>query len=150
MQKRPRYGLYAIVALSVLISFFPIVWLILTSFKNTAGIYAWPPQYWPDPFTFENYVSIFTNSPELLRYILNSFIVGVGATAVTLLLGGMAAYALSRLGLRFAGVLMVAILAVSMFPPVSLLPSLFQNFLNFGLLNTYTGLVLAHAGLFLP
>ena len=119
MPKRPRYGLYAIVSLSVLISFFPIVWLILTSFKNTAGIYAWPPQYWPDPFTLDNYISIFSNSPELLRYILNSFIVGAGCTAITLLLGGLAAYALSRLRLRFAGILMVGILAVSMFPPVS-------------------------------
>jgi multiple sugar transport system permease protein len=150
MTKRPRYVLFVLVAVSVFISFFPIVWLILTSFKNTAGIYAWPPQYWPDPFTLGNYTSIITNSPELLRYILNSFIVAIGCTAITLTFGGLAAYALSRLGLRFAGVLMVFILAVSMFPPVSLLPSLFQNYLNLGLLNSYTGLILAHAGLFLP
>jgi multiple sugar transport system permease protein len=97
-----------------------------------------------------NYTSIITNSPELLRYILNSFIVAIGCTAITLTFGGLAAYALSRLGLRFAGVLMVFILAVSMFPPVSLLPSLFQNYLNLGLLNSYTGLILAHAGLFSP
>ena len=45
---------------------------------------------------------------------------------------------------------MIFIIAVSMFPPVSLLPALFQNFLNLGLLNTYTGLVIAHTGLFLP
>jgi hypothetical protein len=107
MKHKPRFGLYTIVAVSVVISFFPIVWLILTSFKNTAGIYAWPPQYWPEPFTLGNYISIFTNSPELLRYILNSFIVGVGATTITLLLGGLSAYALSRLGLGFAGVLMI-------------------------------------------
>jgi multiple sugar transport system permease protein len=43
MTKRPRYVLFVLVAVSVFISFFPIVWLILTSFKNTAGIYAWPP-----------------------------------------------------------------------------------------------------------
>jgi len=62
----------------------------------------------------------------------------------------VAVYALSRLKLRFAGLLMVGIWAVSMFPPVSLLPSLFQNFLQLGLLNSYTGLILAHAGLVLP
>ncbi len=150
MTKRPRIGLYALVALSVVISFLPIIWLILTSLKTTAGIYAWPPQYLPNPFTVDNYVKIVTESPELLLYVLNSFIVALGCTALTLTIGGLAGYALSRLGMRWGGVLMVFILAVSMFPPVSLLPSLFQNFLHLGLLNTYTGLIIAHAGLFLP
>lgn len=150
MRHRPRIGLYTLVILSVVISFLPIVWLILTSLKTTAGIYAWPPQYWPQPFTFENYIKIVTDSPELLLYVLNSFIVGLGCTVLTLTLGGLAGYALSRLKMRKAAVLMVFILAVSMFPPVSLLPSLFQNFLQLGLLNTYAGLIIAHTGLFLP
>ena len=150
MTKRPRIGLYALVALSVVISFLPIIWLILTSLKTTAGIYAWPPQYLPNPFTVDNYVKIVTESPELLLYVLNSFIVALGCTTLTLTIGGLAGYALSRTRMRWGAVLMVFILAVSMFPPVSLLPSLFQNFLHLGLLNTYTGLIIAHAGLFLP
>lgn len=150
MQQRPRIGLYVLVVLSIVISFLPIVWLILTSLKTTAGIYAWPPQYIPQPFTLENYRKILTDSPELLLYVWNSFVVALGCTVLTIGVGGLAAYALSRLGMKLAAPLMVGILAVSMFPPVSLLPSLFQNFLNMGLLNTYTGLILAHAGLFLP
>ena len=150
MQLRPRFGLYALVAVSVLVSFLPIIWLILTSLKTTAGIYAWPPQYIPDPFTLDNYINIIQNSPELLIYVWNSFVVGFGTTVFTLVFGSMAGYALSRLGMRRAGILMIFILAVSMFPPVSLIPSLFQNFLQFGLLNTYIGLIIAHTGLFLP
>ncbi|PRY19944.1 carbohydrate ABC transporter membrane protein 2 (CUT1 family) [Aliiruegeria haliotis] len=149
-RNRPRIGLYTLAIIASVISFLPIIWLILTSIKTTAGIYAWPPQYLPAPVTFQNYIDIFTKSPELLLYVLNSLIVGLGTTIVSLSLGGMAGYALSRLGMRRAGVLMVFILAVSMFPPVSLLPSLFQTFLNLGLLNTYTGLIIAHTGLFLP
>lgn len=147
---RSRIALYALVVLSVAVSFLPIIWLMLTSLKTTAGIYAWPPQYWPRPFTLDNYIKILNDSPELLLYVFNSFVVGLGCTAITLAIGGLAGYALSRLGMRWAGTLMIAILAVSMFPPVSLLPSLFQTFLNIGLLNTYTGLILAHTGLFLP
>lgn len=150
LKRRPRPILYILVAVSALVSFFPIIWLILTSLKTQAGVYAWPPQYWPDPFTLKNYIAIFTKSPELLRSVLNSFIVGFGVTVVVLVLGGMAGYALSRLRLRFAGPAMVLILAVSMFPPVSLLPAIFQTFLNLGLLNTYAGLIIAHSGLFLP
>ena len=150
MHKRTGVPLYVLVGLSVIISFLPIVWLILTSLKTSAGIYAWPPQYLPKPWTLENYRKILLESPELLLYVLNSFIVGIGCTLVTLAIGGLAGYALSRLHLKFAGVLMVMILAVSMFPPISLLPALFQNFLKAGLLNTYTGLIMAHTGLFLP
>lgn len=150
MAGKPRFGLYLVVVISVVISFFPIVWLILTSFKNTAGIYSWPPQYWPDPFTFENYYTILTETPELLRYVLNSFIVGLGCTILTLFAGGLAGYALSRLRMRFSTVVMVIILSVSMFPPITLLPSLFRLFVNYGLLNSYHGLILAHTGLFLP
>ncbi|TPW25751.1 carbohydrate ABC transporter permease [Pararhizobium mangrovi] len=147
---RPRIALYTLVVLSAVISFLPIVWLILTSLKTSTGIYAWPPQYLPQPFTLENYINIITNTPELLLYVVNSFIVGIGCTAASLALGGLAGYALSRLRIRGARVMMVAILAVTMFPPVSLLPSLFQTFLELGLLNTYTGLIIAHTGLFLP
>lgn len=147
---RSRILLYLLVALSVIVSFFPIIWLVLTSLKNTAGIYSWPVQYWPDPLTVKNYLSIFTETPELLRYVLNSFIVGVGCTVLTLFAGGLAAYALSRLRLRHAGIVMVMILSVSMFPPIALLPALFQSFLEQGLLNSFTGLILAHSGLFLP
>lgn len=150
MERRAGKGTYIVVIISVVISFFPIVWLILTSLKNTAGIYSWPPQYWPDPFTLENYVYIFTETPELLRYVVNSFIVGVGCTALTLAAGGMAGYALSRLRLRYSTGMMLAILSVSMFPPIALLPSLFQSFVNLGFLNSYWGLIVAHTGLFLP
>jgi multiple sugar transport system permease protein len=152
MRRAPRHriALYVLVTVSAVISFFPIVWLILTSVKTSHGVYAWPPQYWPDPFTLKNYIEIFTKSPELLRNILNSFIVGIGATGVTLIVGGLAGYALSRMRLRYAPVAMILILAVSMFPPVSLLPAIFQTFLKLGLLNTYAGLIIAHSGLFLP
>ncbi len=150
MENRPRFGTYSVVIISVVISFFPVVWLLLTSVKNTAGIYAWPPQYWPDPFTLENYWFIFTETPELLRYVVNSFIVGLGCTLLTLSAGGLAGYALARLRMRFSTGLMVIILSVSMFPPIALLPSLFQSFVNYGWLNSYLGLIVAHSGLFVP
>ena len=150
MQRQSRRSLYLLVTLSATVSFLPIVWLILTSLKTSSGIYAWPPQYLPDPFTLDNYIKIITNSPELLFYVLNSFIVGVGCTAVTLAFGGLTGFALSRLQMKWATGLMLFILAVSMFPPVSLLPSLFRSFLELGLLNTYSGLIIAHTGLFLP
>jgi multiple sugar transport system permease protein len=147
---RDRSALYAIVLITVALSFFPVVWLALTSLKSAADIYAWPVVLWPNPFTLENYARIFAESRELLRYILNSAIVATATTLGILSAGGLAAYALTRLALRGRTAILIGILAVSMFPPIALLPSLFDGFLRLGMLNTYPAIILAHSGLYLP
>lgn len=135
---------------TVVISFFPTAWLFLTSVKPRSEIYAWPISFLPKRFTFENYVHIVTQNSELLRYILNSLIVATATTFLILAIGGLAAYSLSRLTYRGRGVILVGILAVSMFPPLALLPSLFNMFLQVHMLSTYPALILAHTGLYLP
>lgn len=147
---RDRLGLWTVVVITVVVSFFPVVWLALTSLKSAADIYAWPLVLWPDPFTIENYTRIFQESRELLRYILNSFVVASATTLLILSIGGVAGYSLTRLTYRGRGLILLGMLAVSMFPPIALLPSLFDVFLRMGMLNTYPALVLAHAGLYLP
>ena len=149
-QKRASFGFYAIATITVVVSFFPTVWIFLTSIKTEADIYAWPLQYLPDPITAQNYLNILHETPELLRYILNSLIVATTTTAVILAFGGLAAYSLGRLTYRGRNLIMIAILAVSMFPPLALLPSLFNVFLELRLINTYPGLIIGHTGLYLP
>ena len=149
-RKPASFSFYILLALTVLISFFPTVWIFLTSIKTEAGIYAWPLQYLPAPATLENYLNLLTETPELLGYILNSFIVATSTTAVILACGGLAAYSLGRLTWRGRGFVLILILAVSMFPPLALLPALFNMFLELGLINTYSGLIIGHAGLYTP
>ncbi len=150
-RKNPAsWGFYIIAAITVIVSFFPTVWLFLTSIKTKAAIYAWPVEYLPNPVTLENYLNILNETPELLRYILNSFIVAATTTFVILACGGLAAYSLGRLTWRGRGFILVLILAVSMFPPLALLPSLFNMFLDLGLINSYPGLVIGHTGLYIP
>ena len=150
-RKNPAsWGFYIIAAITVIVSFFPTVWLFLTSIKTKAAIYAWPVEYLPNPITLENYLNILNETPELLRYILNSFIVAATTTFVILACGGLAAYSLGRLTWRGRGFILVLILAVSMFPPLALLPSLFNMFLDLGLINSYPGLVIGHTGLYIP
>ncbi len=148
--RRRPLGLYLVVAFTIIVSFFPTIWLFFTSIKTKADIYAWPVQFWPSPATLENYLAIWRDTPELLRYIFNSFIVASATTFVTLAFGGLAAYSLARFRYRGRNIVLFGILAVSMFPPLALLPSLFDLFLEVGLLNTYPALTLAHTGLYLP
>lgn len=143
-------GFYIIAAITVIMSFFPIVWLIITSIKTKADIYAWPVEYLPNPVTLDNYTNILAETPELLRYILNSFIVATTTTFIILAFGGLAAYSLGRLTYRGRNAILILILAVSMFPPLALLPSLFSMFLELKLINTYPGLVIGHIGLYMP
>ncbi len=148
--REPSVWFYLLVVATVVISLFPIVWLVLTSIKDTNQIYAWPIQYLPSPPTFENYRFIFTQTPEMLRYILNSFIISSSMTLFVLFVGGMAAYAISRLKFRGAEAVLIGVMAVSMFPPIALIPSLFLIFRTLGLINTYPGIILAHTALYMP
>lgn len=148
--KRNSPWLYVIAAFTVVISFFPIVWLLFTSLKPAADIYAWPPVYIPNPFTLKNYIWIITETPELLRYILNSFIVASTTTLCILGFGGLGAYSLTRLRYTGRHATMLGMLAVSMFPPIALLPAMFLTFMKLGLLNRYPSLIIAHTGLYMP
>lgn len=139
-----------IIIITVIVSFFPIIWLLLTSLKSASDIYAWPIIYLPKPPTLRNYIWIITETPELLRYILNSFIVGVSVTVVILSFGGLAAYSLTRYRYHGRHVIMLGVLAVSMFPPIALLPALFRMFMRLDLLNKYPAIMIAHTGLYLP
>ena len=149
-RRKTSWGFYTVAAITVMLSFFPTVWLFLTSIKEEADIYAWPVVYLPKPATLENYFNIFSETPELLRFILNSAIVSTATTFVILAFGGLAAYSLGRLTYRGRNLTLILILAMSMFPPLALLPSLFSTFLELRLINTYPGLIIGHTGLYIP
>jgi ABC-type glycerol-3-phosphate transport system permease component len=127
----------------------PLIWTISTSVKPTPEIFTSPPSFWPHTFTLEHYRTVLVER-DFGRYVLNSVLVGLGATVLALLVGALAAYALARLDHPRAGLLEKAILAGALFPPAVLLIPLYQVALRLGLLNTYLILILSHAALNLP
>jgi len=148
--KRTSIWFYVMAVVTVFISFFPTVWLFLTSLKPAVDIYAWPPVYLPNPPTLDNYIWIITETPEILRYILNSFIIASITTLIILVFGGLAAYSLTRLRYKGRNVAMLGILTVSMFPPIAIMPAIFLLFRRLGLINSYPSLIIAHTGLYMP
>jgi multiple sugar transport system permease protein len=139
----------AAAAIVVLNGFFPAVWILLTSLKTEIELVSKPITYWPHRPTLANYVQAFTDQP-LLRYLGNSLVVALAATAVSLLVASLAAYAIARLNLRHRQLILTCIVASSMFPLVTLLVPIFETMRAFGLLNTYTALVLPYTVLNLP
>jgi multiple sugar transport system permease protein len=96
-----------------------------------------------------NYYQAFTEKP-LHLFILNSVIVAGASTIITVFVAALAAYALTRLKMPKRNLLMSLLLAVSMFPLISLIVPLFQVMREIGLLNNYLSLILPYTVLSLP
>ena len=144
--KGPRLIAAAVVVFN---GFFPAVWILLTSLKSEAELVSKPITYWPVNPTMANYVQAFTDQP-LLRFLGNSFAVAIMSTIASLFVAALAAYAIARLNLKRKQLILTCIVASSMFPLVTLLVPIFETMRAFGLLNTYTALVLPYVVLNLP
>jgi multiple sugar transport system permease protein len=156
---------YAALLLVVVNGLFPAVWLLLTSFKPSGELRQLPITYWPETFTVQNYVSVFTENP-FGRFLLNSALVSVAATLLCVLFAALAGYALGRLNLPGRRALLTLIVMTSMFPALVLLVPLYRLFVGveipflseiFGspiftpnLLNTYWALIIPYVALSLP
>jgi len=142
--------LRAIAALVLVVNgLFPALWILLTSFKTEAELTQKPISWLPHAATLRNYVQAFSDQP-LLTFLFNSFMVALLSTALTLIVSVLAAYALARLNLRFRGLIMSVIIAVSTFPLVTLLVPLFETMRALNLLNSWTALILPYTVLSLP
>jgi multiple sugar transport system permease protein len=129
--------------------FFPAVWILLTSTKTETELIRFPVTYLPEAPTLTNYVVAFTTQP-LLRFMWNSFVVASLSTALCVLVSALAAYALTRLRMPGRNLIMAALLAIAMFPLISLMVPLFKVMRELGLLNTYLALILPYAVLSMP
>lgn len=129
--------------------FFPALWILFTSLKLEPELTQQPITWLPSDPTIQNYVQAFSDQP-LGLFLFNSFAVALLSTALTLLVSVLAAYALARLNLRYRGLILSLIIAVSTFPLVTLLVPLFEIMRALNLLNSWTALVLPYTVLSLP
>lgn len=139
-----RVGLLAIILTWCL---FPFLWLVLTSLKS-GGRALMSPSIFQGPFGLENYRAVMAEG--FLYNLRNSLIVASMTTVICITVGALAAYALVRLDLKRTALILAAILAVSLFPPVSLVPPLYSLWRSLGLLNTYPGLYIPYTAFTLP
>jgi ABC-type glycerol-3-phosphate transport system permease component len=136
-----RAALYVVLTAFALFMAQPFIWMVLTSLKNLDEVYRIPLSWWPDdPTNVGNYVRIFTERPFHL-YILNSFVVAIGATISTLIFSTLGGYTFAKLPVPGKEILFTLVLATIMLPfEVSAIP-LYLIFSNIGLANTYLGLI---------
>lgn len=145
-----RGGISIALGIFVFVTVAPIAWLLLSSFMWQSALITSPPDFSPSSFTFQNYVAVFGSAAELGRGIVNSLIVSVATTALALILGAPAAYALARLEIRHASTILLMVLAAQMFPAIVIAIPLFIAASKLGLVDTRFSLILVYLSFNLP
>jgi multiple sugar transport system permease protein len=116
--------------------------MFTSGLKTSAEIFAKPPTLLPGNPTLESFQWVFVRE-NIGRYLRNSLAIAIPATVLTLVLGSMGGYAMSRLKSRFVNVALILVLMLQVFPEALLATPMFIIFRFLDILNTFTAVVLA-------
>jgi multiple sugar transport system permease protein len=140
-----KYGVLD--AIVVIFALVPVLWIVSLSFKTTATLT--DGNFIPRQWTWDNYRTIF-QTDQFVRALINSIGIALISTVIAVVLGTMAAYAISRLDFPGKSLLVGVSLLIAMFPQVSLVSPLFNIERNTGLFDTWPGLILPYITFALP
>jgi multiple sugar transport system permease protein len=142
---------YTGIAIALVITLFPVYWIASNSFKYDIDIFAVPPEWFPADPTLKHYRAAFIERP-FLQYALNSLIIAVSTTVISVVLGTLAGYALARFHYpgRWRHQISFWILSTRMMPPIVTIIPLYLAFNYLNMLNTKPAVVIAYTAFNLP
>lgn len=146
-QARTKVGWSVANLLVVVYALFPVLWIASLSFKPAGTIK--DGRLIPEKWTLDNYKGIFETS-AFTSALINSIGIGLIATAIAVVIGTMAAYAIARLNIPGKKLLIGVTLLIAMFPQISLISPLFDIERSIGLFDTWAGLILPYITFSLP
>lgn len=135
-----RIIIHALLVVLVLLVLAPFLWLLRMSFQTNAEIFAFPPHLWFSP-TLANYAALWRG--EFRASFINSAVVSTSSTAISMLVGVPAAYALARMRRR-SDALSLWIIASRLAPPTAFAIPYFLVYRDLHLLDTRTGLIIIY------
>lgn len=136
-----RGAVYAVLALALVATLLPFVWMFLGSVKTEQELRQRPPTWWPQTFTWDNFAAWFTRL-DIGTFFLNSVVVAAFTVLGTLLFCSMVGYALAKLDFPGKRVLFLLVLVTLMVPGVVTFVPLFVVVSKLGLVSTYPALIL--------
>lgn len=148
-QRRQRFWAWVAVAAFGGFGLLPVYWLLVTALTPNNRAFSYPPSFFPTNVTFAHFASLADN-PQLLKYLVNSVIVSIGTALLSVVVSAYMAYSFSKFRYRGRRSLMYLVLSSQMFPQALLLITIYAVFSAYGLLNTYTALVLSFTTFTLP
>jgi trehalose/maltose transport system permease protein len=143
-----RVGFWVLIAIILIYTLFPFYWAINTSFKTEAELFG-TATYLPQSPALINYESVFSNA-QFIRGLLNSTIVAGATTLLGLVVGAFASYALGRLRFKGRMVMLYLVLAMTMFPQISILSGLFSIVNDLGLFGSLASMIVTYPLITLP
>jgi multiple sugar transport system permease protein len=132
----------ALAVIGLVIYLFPIYWMFTSGLKTSAEIFAKPPTIVPRSPTLDSFYYVFLHE-NIGRYLRNSLTIAIPVTVLTLILGSMGGYAMSRLKSRLVNISLVLVLMLQVFPEALLATPMFIIFRSLDILNTYAAVILA-------
>jgi ABC-type glycerol-3-phosphate transport system permease component len=141
--------IYSVIAVYLFITLAPLVWVLSTSFKPNQEAISFPPKFLPDKPTWENYIFVLTD-PKLSLSLLNSLLVSVGSTVLSVTVSALAGFAFARYDFKGKNLIMSVILGLFMIPVVINIIPLYIMLANIGLLNSLGALVMTFQILIIP
>jgi multiple sugar transport system permease protein len=147
-QKSAKLALRYAIAIAVTVVFlFPVYWLFMISFKTPDEIFHVPPLWAPGHFQFSNYFVLFKDGDVVA--ILNSLVVAGVSSVIAMVLGTFCAYSLARFNTGGENLAMW-IISQRMIPPIAVVFPIFLIYVWFGMVDTYSGLILLYTAFNLP
>jgi multiple sugar transport system permease protein len=141
--------IYSVIAVYLFITLAPLLWVLSTSFKPNQEAISFPPKFLPDKPTWENYIFVLTD-PKLSLSLLNSLLVSVGSTVLSVTVSALAGFAFARYDFKGKNLIMSIILGLFMIPVVINIIPLYIMLANIGLLNSLGALVMTFQILIIP
>lgn len=129
-----------LVTIFAIMSLLPLFWLVTNSFKTSADIYKMPPDILPKNLYMGNYKELFSNQPAL-RWTMNSFVVSIVTTTLSVVFSSAAAYAFAKLKFKGKNVLFTIFIASLMIPKETFIVPLFKIVVALNWVDTYQSLI---------
>ena len=133
-------GIYLFLMVMALIVLFPFYWMIISSVKSLTEYRLSKPTFWPQMILLSNYVDAF-NTANLGKLFVNTFIVGIVSTILSLVITVITAFAFARLEFKGKNILFAGLLATMMIPGELFTITNYITVSSFGWINTYTVLI---------
>ncbi len=143
-----RILIYGVAAVAAVFSLFPIYWMVISAFRAPTALFS-KPSLTPGPFTAE-YVDILLRQTNYPRYYLNSSLIALFVTILTVSISLLMAYSLTRFKIRGASLMVYSLLYAYMFPALMLAIPLYTMFVRMGMDDTLLSLVICHCTFTVP
>ena len=150
IKRKSKWHIYLLLIVGVAVTNFPILWVIATSFKPSSQIINSEPVWLPDPI-LDHYSSLLTTTGDFdfISYLVNSLVVTVITTVLSILVAYPAAYSIARY--RTGGNdYSFWVLSIRMLPPVIFLMPISILFALYDLSDTKTGIIIAYLTFNIP